>query len=271
MNTGSIDPDRESNRNAAPPPLACPPPMPPPPPGSIRSSAGRDGGDEQFARTYGPLAGPLTTIKVVDSLLKAPGQVSYEIVSGKAGHTALALLEITALCLLLYGFVTGTFAGDSQLWKVPLKTLAGTLFCAAICLPSLYILTSLAGGTQSLAQTAGLLLQSLALGAMLLAGFAPIAWLFSQATGTTVFMGVLHLLVWGTAAAFSLTLLARVLSALNRRQMTVIRFWGVIFFVVLLQMSTTLRPLIGRDDGLWVHGKQFFLQHWGECFRNPQP
>ncbi len=39
--------------------------------------------------------------------------------------------------------------------------------------------------------------------------------------------------------------------------------WAGVFFLVVLQLSTTLRPLVGEFDGLSLADKQFFLEHWG--------
>jgi len=41
-----------------------------------------------------------------------------------------------------------------------------------------------------------------------------------------------------------------------------LRIWIVIFLMVTLQMSTTLRPIIGRSDQLLTTEKRFFLEHW---------
>ena len=38
--------------------------------------------------------------------------------------------------------------------------------------------------------------------------------------------------------------------------------WTGIFFLVTLQMSTSLRPLIGTADTLLPTKKKFFLEHW---------
>jgi hypothetical protein len=47
-----------------------------------------------------------------------------------------------------------------------------------------------------------------------------------------------------------------------------LRIWIVIFTVVTLQMSTTLRPLIGTSPDLLPTEKRFFLQHWLEQFND---
>jgi hypothetical protein len=265
LHVSSDQPFGASHGAAAPPPL-------PPPLGQPRP-AGPPAGPrpEDLGGGYVPLADPITAAKVLDSLLKLPGQITHEIVEGRAGRISVVLFAVATLSLLLYGAIMGSFVGGQQLWMAPVKVLFGALVSALICLPSLYILVSLSGGRQSLPQTAGLFLQALALNGLLLVGFAPIAWVFSQATETTVFMGALHLIIWVTAVWFSLSVLLRAFSFLNRRAMGAVRFWGVIFFVVLLQMSTTVRPLIGQGSVFRTTGKKFFLAHWGDCLRHPKP
>jgi hypothetical protein len=38
--------------------------------------------------------------------------------------------------------------------------------------------------------------------------------------------------------------------------------WGLIFVLVILQTTTTLRPLIGPFDGVLLGERMFFLAHW---------
>jgi hypothetical protein len=44
-------------------------------------------------------------------------------------------------------------------------------------------------------------------------------------------------------------------------------FWICLFVVVALQMTTALRPIIGKADTLLPTEKKFFLQHWGDSMR----
>lgn len=40
--------------------------------------------------------------------------------------------------------------------------------------------------------------------------------------------------------------------------------WATIFLLVGLQLTTTLRPILGRSDRLFTPEKRFFLEHWGD-------
>ena len=41
--------------------------------------------------------------------------------------------------------------------------------------------------------------------------------------------------------------------------------WLVMFLLVCLQMTTTLRPLVGTADRFWPTEKRFFIGHWWDC------
>jgi hypothetical protein len=40
------------------------------------------------------------------------------------------------------------------------------------------------------------------------------------------------------------------------------RLWSVLFVLVLFQMTTTLRPLVGPAEGEVFGERLFFLTHW---------
>jgi len=41
-----------------------------------------------------------------------------------------------------------------------------------------------------------------------------------------------------------------------------LKSWSLIFILVGLQMTTTLRPIIGHSDQFLPREKKFFLTHW---------
>jgi len=217
------------------------------------------------AEDYCPMGTRPTAARVIDALLKKPGVITYEIVAGRRTTVSMLLLAALMVCLLSYGLVMGFFSGAQQLWIVPAKTTLGFLLSGLLCLPSLYILSSLAGARQSLGEMASLLLAAMALCAMLLLGFAPITWVFSQSTEATQFMGGLHILFLGVSLWFSLQLLRATLEFLNKRALPTVATWCVIFAVVLLQMCATLRPLVGPFEGYELGEKKLFLVHWLDC------
>jgi len=152
----------------------------------------------------------------------------------------------------------------TQLWAAPVKIAAGLLVSALICLPSLYIFTCLSGSHARLAEISGLTAGLLMLMTLLLIGFAPVAWLFSQSTNSIVWMGILHLLFLFIATMFGLRFLQAGFSHSRARSSAGIFTWTLIFVLVVLQMTTALRPIVGTSPDFFPKEKKFFLSHWGE-------
>ena len=247
------------NPNSPIPPDPWAPPVRPP------SLPGQSHLEQGFAVDYVAIPGDLTAQNLLERLLKTPASVAYELTRGRRLQACLVLSVIAALCFLGYGYIMGSFSGGEQLLAVPVKLVAGVVLAAAICLPSLYIFSCFSGGRQSLGDTISLFVLGLALWSILLVGFAPIAWLFSQSTETVAFMGFLHLLFWVAAAWFGLNLMNTALAHLNGRKLGILRIWGVMFLVVTLQVAAMLRPLIGKATPLQLNEKKFFLAHWSDC------
>jgi hypothetical protein len=77
-------------------------------------------------------------------------------------------------------------------------------------------------------------------------------------------MGTLHLLFWLVATIFGLRFLARGFSQLKAGPSGMLVLWAAIFLLVALQMTTALRPIVGRADRFFPTTKQFFLSHWAD-------
>jgi len=169
------------------------------------------------------------------------------------------------VCALIYGVVVGTFSGGAQYWAAPVKIAAGLLIAAAICLPSLYIFACLSGSQARLIEVLGFVAGLLMLMTLLLIGFAPVAWLFSESTNSVAWMGTLHLLFWFIATAFGLRFLSGAFAQTNARSQAGLSTWIIIFVLVALQMTTALRPLVGTADTLMPTEKKFFVRHWFDC------
>lgn len=164
--------------------------------------------------------------------------------------------------MVVVGLVVASFSGGAQLFVVPLKLCLGLGLCALLCLPSLYVFSSVAGAGQSVRETALALAMGVALIGVLLVALAPVTWLFSQSTDDPLVMGALHVVALVVSATVGVRLVAKVMHALNGRTIAGIRGWGIMFIVVMLQMTTTLRPLVGPFDGVVPPERMFFLEHW---------
>ena len=86
-------------------------------------------------------------------------------------------------------------------------------------------------------------------------------------------MGTLHLIFWGIATLFGLRFLGTGFSHTQARSRAGISIWAVIFMLVVLQMMTAFRPIVGKADTFLPPPteKKFFLSHWSDCLREPKP
>ena len=205
---------------------------------------------------------------VIDLLLRNPDAL-FERFDGPEGPKALASLTAIALAgHFIYGFVVASFAGGMQWWAAPLKILCGFSLSAAICFPSLYILICLSGARARTLQVAGILLSLLALSAVFLAGFAPIAWIFSQSSNLVSFIGPVHLLVWLISIFGSTRVLFLGMKHWNAERTGWAGLWILVLLITALQMATVLRPIVGPATRLFEPERQFFLEHWAKTIAN---
>lgn len=206
-------------------------------------------------------------IVAVESILRQPRRVMFQLRQTGAGKLIIAMIFCAIVCSLIYGAIIGSFSGGTQWWAAPAKVSAGLLICAVICLPSLYIFACLSGSQARLIEICGLVAGLLMLMTILLIGFAPVAWLFSQSTKEVAWMGSLHLVFWGIATVFGLRFLENGFSHSQARSGAGLKTWVVIFVLVVLQMTTALRPIVGTAETWLPTEKKFFLTHWIETMQ----
>ncbi|YCM44034.1 hypothetical protein V2O64_22250 [Verrucomicrobiaceae bacterium 227] len=210
-----------------------------------------------------PLAPDAPVMTVFENLLKNPGVMLASIREGqRAGSLAGKLTILTIIGIVIFGVTLGSFSFGDQLWAAPLKAILGIAFSALICLPSLYIFAALTGTSLRLTEIALGLAAALALTAALLLGFTPVLWVFSQSTSSGPFFGFLVILTWIISVSFGTGFLLKMLTHSGTENKGPVRIWIGIFLLVTLQMSTTLRPLIGTSSDLLTSEKRFFLEHW---------
>jgi hypothetical protein len=206
-------------------------------------------------------------VAAIDAILRHPRRVMFQLRQPDAGKLIAMMLFVSIACSLIYGVVVGTFSGGDQIWAAPAKIAIGLMISALICLPSLYIFTCLGGSQARLVEVFGLLAGLLMLMTILLIGFAPVAWIFSQSTESLAWMGTLHLIFWFIATCFGLRFLETGFSHSNARSLAGFRTWVVIFLLVALQMTTALRPILGKSETFLPAEKKFFVAHWGDCLK----
>ncbi len=217
-----------------------------------------------------PLPDNTNPASIVEALLKHPGRIVHELHENPATAVSFWLLLLGLSGMALYGVVVGTLSGGAQLWIAPVKMTLGTLFAMLICLPSLYIFSCLDGVEARIGTVVGLMVAAVCLAALLLIGFAPVSWIFSQSTDSVALMGTLHLLFWIIGIGFGMRLLGVASAFLGRGGRPHLKIWYVIFILVCLQMTAALRPIIGRADTFLPHEKKFFVAHWFDSLSGGQ-
>lgn len=212
---------------------------------------------------FEPMDSDPTLATVVDALLKNPKRLLYEWQEGRQKPVVGNLCLICGAAFLLFGFLLGMFSGGPQLWIVPLKVLAGATIAALITLPSLYVFSSLGGFDMTLKKAAALLVSGLTLIGVILLGLAPVLWIFTQSTDSVGFMGFLVLVFWIASLGFGMSMILKNAKVFGNHSTGYLVLWAAIFVTVTLQMSTSLRPLLGpAEETILPTEKRFFLEHW---------
>ena len=180
---------------------------------------------------------------------------------GEEASTRTRLLVMILPAMALVGLLMATFSGGFQLRAVPLKVVAGTLAAMAVCLPSLFVFSNLAGSGIDFRQALGSMMLAVAVLAMVLLALAPVALVFSLSTDSSALVGWIHVGFLLVAAWFGGSALKRVWGP-SAESGSPAGLWMVLFVVVMLQLSTTLRPLLGEYEPLDFAEKKVFVEHW---------
>jgi hypothetical protein len=208
-----------------------------------------------------------SVVGTIESILRQPRRVMFQLRQPGSGPLIGGMVSVAIVCSLVYGVVVGAFSGGTQYWAAPAKIAAGLLLSTLICLPSLYIFACLSGSRARLVEVIGLVAGLSMLMTLLLIGFAPVAWIFSQSTESIVAMGALHLAFWFVSAYFGLRFLNAGFGVRPEGSGGGIKIWMVIFILVMVQMTTAVRPLIGTADTFLPTEKKFFVTHWVDSMR----
>ena len=204
-------------------------------------------------------------LSVIEAVLRKPGSLVHHFCNESPTKVMICLLVSTVVNLSIFGLVVGSFSMGDQLWAAPLKIISGFLFASLICLPSLFIFANLSGLPVKISMTVGLLAVMQSLCALLLVGFAPVIWIFSQSTESLLFVGILNVLIWMISLGFGLSLIGQACRALGAKSSGHLQLWMVIFVLVIFQVGTTLRPILGSSDSFYTDEKKSFVQHWYEA------
>jgi hypothetical protein len=198
----------------------------------------------------------------LEGILKNPSRLFQSFLQNERPSLGWHLLLIILISMAAFGLVLASFAGHAQWLWAPVKVSVGLLLSGLLCLPSLYVFGCLSGLSIRPGAAAAMLLAMLSLCSLVVLGFAPVAWIFTQSTESVAFVGALILLMWIVALWFAFGLLKQVVSLMGIRVTEHIRVWMFMFVIVTFQMTTTLRPILGRSDHIFPTERKFFPEHW---------
>ncbi len=216
----------------------------------------------QTANADQPFSDNPSLREIFEGLLRRPKEL-VPVLDRCGGQVALRLAGIALVSLSAFGFVLGCFARHEQLWAAPAKIIIGMIFASLICYPSLYIFSTLAGSRFSPRLLAVCLTGAMALMGLLLLGFAPAVWIFVESSTSFGFIGFLTLAVWVISLLFGVRFLMNCARQQGSTQTGPLLVWAMVFILVTLQLSTSLRPILGRSEKfLTLDEKKFFIQHW---------
>lgn len=195
----------------------------------------------------------MSVFSSLNSLMKDPDNAA------RNPSIAPHLLVGAAFCVAIYAFAAGFFQGGSSVVLAALKIPLIFFGSILLCLPSLYILTTLGGANYTPREFGAAVAGFCAIAGLILLALMPVTWLFSVSTLSLGFVVWLHILVWLIALAFARRLLIRTAEAAKAS----IGLWVVLLFLVSLQMTTYFRPVLWRASGdplIALEKRSFFTQ-----------
>lgn len=213
---------------------------------------------------------PLPDSPPVAALLRSPDALLYRLAAGRRLlPLACLFLLVTVLGSALFGLAAGFFVD----WHVALldaaKTAGIALFAFLLCLPSLYVFTSLAGTALELPAILTLGLACSATLSLLLGALAPILWLFAVSTTSVPFVTFLCFLLLLVGASFAIRPANRAHKLGFLGGTVALRVWLILLVVVALQTATLLRPMFAPLGTPPIpEGKCFFLSHFFSTLPN---
>ena len=162
----------------------------------------------------------------------------------------------------LFGLSLGFFVG----WQVALldagKMIGAAVFSYVLCMPSLYVFSSLSGMFLDIRRINAIGLSAVATMGCVMVALSPIIWLFAVSTTSVYFMVLLGLLSGVVALFFGVRPLQKVKDSNISSSSAGLYAWiGVLVFVC-LQFITIMRPMLsplGAES--CPKGKCFFLRH----------
>jgi hypothetical protein len=211
----------------------------------------------------------MTILSAMNRLLKTPDASMAE-ANARPGQHCFELLAGALLCFVAYAGAAGMFQGGASIALAILKIPLIVLASVALCVPSFYVFTALAGADYTPRQLAALLSGFCGIAGLLLLGLMPVIWVFSISSRSLLFVVWMHIVLWVMTVLAARHYLVRIT---GKAAAMAIGCWIVIVFFVSLQMTTSLRPVLWRasNQPLFTSTKLSFFEHLGRVWDWQEP
>lgn len=194
-------------------------------------------------------------------LLHVAGGPAEDRVPPSLTHLA-KLLGVALAATVAYGAAAGFFQGHGQILVAALKAPLIFFGSVILCVPSLYVLTSLGGSLYRRFEFLQAVVGFCGVVSWVFLALLPVVWLFSVSSRSLFFMVTLHFLAWTGAALAGRRYLLRVIPGARSGALSL---WIFLLVLVSLQMTTQLRPVLWRqpDEPLFTWEKRSFGEQLG--------
>ena len=165
------------------------------------------------------------------------------------------VIDLNVLCaasFAVYSAIIGSQHSALQALSSCLKLPMLFLLTTAICMPTLFIFSSLFGSRRTILQTFALLSIGSTIIGMALVGFAPITLFFIVTTRSYQFFKILNVAFFAVSGLLGVLFFNRIYVQLSEEgsqsqysRRMFLRFWLLLFAFVGTQLAWTLRPFFG--------------------------
>jgi hypothetical protein len=157
------------------------------------------------------------------------------------------MVGVVVACFAVYGGLAGFFDGGAQIAVAALKAPLIVVVAVGLCLPSFIVFAIVAGDRARPADLVRRLAGFTAVTALIMVALGPVVWLFSVTSRSLGFVVVMHVVTWIIALMFGLRTLRAASASRGARRVSFL--WILLLFVVSLQVTAFLGPVLVRADG----------------------
>jgi glucan phosphoethanolaminetransferase (alkaline phosphatase superfamily) len=173
----------------------------------------------------------------------------------------IALIVSSSTFFAIYGAIIGSSHSLAQALSAAIKLPVLYLLTLIICLPTLYIFSTLFGSRRSLGQHFALLLSAVTVISILLFAFSPVTLFFvitnpiAQSQGNYQFFKLLNVVVFAFTGLIGTKSLYQGLKLLSEQdaegqatRKTILQLWLILYAFVGSQLGWVLRPFFGYPN-----------------------